>query len=215
MKHIQEQPIKPISIKHKHKKSKKPLILLTIGIVSVLLLITSWIIFDATVRFFRVYTIVKHQPITIKIQAPLEIISIEALEQRTQQERNIEELTKRAIEQYLNPEIATQSAVFVEKILASTFFDIIWKNESTRGAVSNDPTALHMYCRARGMWNEIGYNPQNKFCFQDREEAELYVAYYIKKNCNGQTMAQCLCRWNTGTNSPTCAYAENKLSLAN
>lgn len=215
MKFIKHEPKPPTlapTVQEKKKKDTKPLKRLAIGIGTTLFLIIGWIALDATINFFRVYTIVKHQPITIKLQAPLEVISIEALEQRTQQEKNIEEITKRAIEAYLNPETATESAQIQSRIFPSDFFDTIWNKESSRGKASSDPTALHMYCRAKGMFNEIGYNPQQKYCFKDREEAELYVAYYLKKNAEGLTKNQALCLWNTGKATDTCPYIGNNMA---
>lgn len=113
------------------------------------------------------------------------------------------------------PKVEQAYAVENDDIDASVFFDIIWKNESSKGTPSKDPTALHMYCRAKGMFNEIGYNPQGKHCFKDKKEAELFIAYYIKKNCSEKTMAQCLCLYNTGKASNSCYYSEGNLSAAN
>jgi hypothetical protein len=101
-----------------------------------------------------------------------------------------------------------------KKINSDEFFDIIWKQESSKG-LDTTKGALHNYCRSIGKWNEIGYNPQEKYCFRDKEEAQLWVAYYLKKNCNGMTMAQALCYWNTGKFMYECAYSKGLLSLAN
>ena len=53
-----------------------------------------------------------------------------------------------------------------------------------------------------------GYNPQAKFCFGSKFEAKLYVAYYLEKNCEGMTLKQALCYWNTGKATPSCAYSD-------
>jgi 5'-3' exonuclease len=94
------------------------------------------------------------------------------------------------------------------------FFNIIRTHESSNGTNKN-PIALHNYCKNKGKWNEIGYSPKTKFCFADEEEARLYVAYYVKKNCSEKTLASCLCYWNLGKDVETCAYSNGDLGRAN
>jgi len=180
---------------------------------------------NQTVEFFRTNTIVKHQILKTEWSWPLEIIKLTDLEKRQAQEKLLEEKstewarfilegeTTPAITPDPNDKTRTKDETSLGKL--PSFFDTLWQHESTRGADSNDPTALHMYCRAKGKWNEIGYNPQAKYCFEDREHAELKIALYLKENCGGYTTAQCLCYYNTGKYTTTCPYAEGNLSMAN
>lgn len=184
------------------------------GVMAFILLVALMVsAIDKAVTWARTYTIVRQRPIVIKFQKPLEIISLAELKQRKEMEELTTKIANEAVDRYLNPPKEKVCAGETAKVNPKEFFEIIWKHESGKGT-NTDPTALHIYCRNKGKWNEIGYNPQDKFCFGSKTEAELYVAYYLEKNCSNMTMKQALCRWNTGTASDTCAYAEGNLSLA-
>ena len=120
------------------------------------------------------------------------------------------------VKQTIVPEVVKVEAVEKKETenYVDRFFDIVRTNESSYGTNKN-PVALHNYCKSKGKWNEIGYNPANKFCFGDMKEAKLFVAYYLKRNCSDKSLASCLCYWNTGKNVETCHYSEGNLSKAN
>jgi len=168
-----------------------------------------------TIEFFRENTIVFKSPIEVKLNKPVEIVSLSELYRREQNEQIMEEIRQRVMEEYLNPkpEVKCEPSE-VQSIDPKAFFSTLREKESSNGTNSN-PVALHNYCANKGMWNEIGYSPSTKFCFKDSEEAELYVAYYVKKNCDGKTQAQCECFWNTGNITDSCHYSNNELSKAN
>lgn len=170
---------------------------------------------DSGVKWFRENTIIVKSPIVIKKQKMVEILSLQEVYRREQNERTIDEITQRVTEEYLNPKVeVSKDCKITTQIDPKQFFETLRVKESSSGKNSN-PVALHNYCKAKGMWNEIGYNPQKKFCFKDQEEASLYVAYYVKKNCDNKTQAQCECFWNTGDMTDSCHYSKNELSLAN
>lgn len=168
---------------------------------------------DKTVIFFRENTIVKYPIVKIQFHAPLEIVSLAELQRRELENQVYTELAHKVIEEYLHPSQPKQCETKTQ-IDTQVFFDTLRQKESSMGKNEN-PVALHNYCKNKGKWNEIGYNPQAKFCFKDEEEARLYVAYYVKKNCDGKTQAQCECFWNTGDMTDSCHYSNNELSLAN
>lgn len=79
--------------------------------------------------------------------------------------------------------------------------------ESTRGAA---PSGHHVYCRNNGGWNEIGYNPQGKFCFKSKEEAQQKVENWFKNKFDkGFTVAEAACMWNIGVKTGDCPYGKH------
>lgn len=201
----------------KAKRLKK---LKIIVIVALFILLTALmtILIDKTVQFFRNYTIVKYQILKVETHIPFEIVSLTELNRRELNDQMIEDITSKAVEEYLKPKTGIEDSQNGCKVSSQIdpkyFFDIIRRYESGNGTNDN-PRALHNVCKAKGMSNEIGYSPQTKFCFGDLEESQLYVAYYVKKNCEAMPLANCLCLWNTGKATDRCAYADGNLSLAN
>lgn len=197
------------------KKPSKKIVLLSLSFVLFIgLTYLGYRLIDNGWKFANAHKLVKHQAVLVSFQAPFEILTNEEFQTRQDVAEAIEQVSDMALAEYLNPgSTAKEVKCEVSKSINPTeFFGIIWEHESTNGKA---PVGHHMYCRSKGMWNEIGYNPQGRYCYKDKAEAVLHVAYYVKKNCDGLSMDQCLCYWNTGTPSATCAYSEGNLSLAN
>lgn len=112
------------------------------------------------------------------------------------------------------PQVVKAQEPIIYELTKEKFFNIIWSHESSKGR-NNNPAALHMYCRSIGKWNEIGYNPQKKHCFESKDEAINFVNGYIDRNCSNKSLNECLCRWNTGKFTATCPYASGDLANAN
>lgn len=167
-----------------------------------------------TVEWFKSNTILFKSPIMISFTKPVEVISLQELSVRESKTILINQISDDVIKQYLNPDSLPKCTDSVTQINPTVFFNEIRQKESSNGT-NNNPVALHNYCANKGKWNQIGYNPQSKFCFKDEQEAKLYIAYYVKKNCDNLTMAQCQCFWNTGKITDSCAYSDNNLSFAN
>lgn len=70
----------------------------------------------------------------------------------------------------------------------------------------------HIYCRNRGMWNEIGYNPQNRFCFNTALEGFAKLENWLKENVPAHGVAGALCRYNSGKASEDCQYYQDYLA---
>jgi len=192
------------------KLGKRVLILFTFLILTGLF----YNLTNKTVNWFRHNTIVFKAPVTISFNKPVTFISFEELAFQEAKTQAIEEVSDNALKQYLNPDSLPKCTDSVNQINPTTFFNDLKMKESSNGTNDN-PVALHNYCANKGKWNQIGYNPQSKFCFKDEEEAQLYVAYWLKKNADNLTMAQAECYWNTGKITNSCAYSDNNLSLAN
>ena len=199
--------------KEKQTRAKR-IKIVGVVLLSVIFIAIMFQVIDNTVNFFRENTIIKHKIISIKFQKPIEIVALTELYRREQQNQMIDDITTLAIEEYINPKIPIKCELDTAQINANDFFNTLRVKESGKGTNDN-PVALHNYCKSKGMWNEIGYSPQNRFCFKDLEEAKLYVAYYVKKNCDSRTQAECECYWNTGVMSESCHYSKGELSLAN
>lgn len=184
----------------------------------ILLVALFTVLIDRTVEFFRENTIVKHKIVEMKFNKPLEIVSLAELHRRELYDETMTDIANRVIEEYQKPKnsiVDTKDGCkVVNQINPKTFFDVVAMKESGNNTNDN-PKALHNYCKAKGMYNAIGYSPSTKFCFKDEQEARLYVAYYVKKNCDDKTMEQCQCFWNTGKWLDSCPYSEGNLSMAN
>ena len=194
------------------KLAKKVLVLIAF------LVVTSLMVkgIDNLVKWARNYTIVSQRLVIIKFQKPLEIVSLVELKQRKEMKEITNQLADKVIADYHNPKTLPKCSTNEEstKINPTEFFDIIWKNESSKGT-DTTKGSLHMTCRARNKWNELGFNPKDKFCFSSEKEARLYISYYVEKNCNGLSTNQCLCFYNEGKVSDSCAYSRGDLGSAN
>jgi len=180
------------------------------GLVFLILTSICYRVFENTIAFFKENTIINHQMITVKFHTPIEIVSLGELDRRAKETKMIEELSDKVIEEMTNP-IETQE---VDLKNITWFWDIIWNSESTRGT-NNTPGSLAYYCEQKGMWNELGFNPQGKQCFNDKDHAKIRLALWIADNCKSKSKDQCLCFYNTGRHIDTCAYSQGNLSLAN
>lgn len=187
-------------------------------VVFIILVILFSKLINFTVGFFRENTFIFKAPISIKTNKPIELVSLAELKRREVNEETIADITQRVIDEYQKPldsvKITDKGCQITTQINPKTFFDIIAVKESGNNTNDN-PKALHNYCKAKGMYNAIGYSPSTKFCFKDEQEARLYVAYYVKKNCENKTMESCQCYWNLGKWVETCPYSEGNLSMAN
>lgn len=176
--------------------------------------------FNKLAKFLNANEFVKYDMVTVKFHKPFEFVPNEVMAERRAMDKLIEERSVEWAEELKNPDpiidfndVTTFKGEQVQKY-SQMFWDHIWKSESGKGT-NNDPTALHIYCRNKGMWNEIGYSPATKFCFSSKAEAVAFIPEYIERNCSGKLLSQCLCYWNKGTKDTTCAYSEGNLSLAN
>jgi len=204
------------SKKDKAKKFKK----VKIGLIVVLFIILIGLMvkgIDLGVKFFRENTFVFTSPITMKFNKPVELVSLAELQRREQEEIVLTDIADEVLKEYLQPKSGVDiknECQITSQINPKTFFDIIAVKESGNNKNDN-PRALHNFCKAKGMYNAIGYSPTTKFCFKDEQEARLFVAYYVKKNCDGKTMESCLCFYNEGKWLDSCPYSEGNLSMAN
>lgn len=98
----------------------------------------------------------------------------------------------------------------IEKLL-----NYIHKAESTEGK-NKTPGALHLYCRAKGEWNELGYGGMAlKICFKDEAEGRAKVGNWLKRHLeefkNDEAMT--LCYYNLGEKQVNCKYYQNYMGV--
>lgn len=196
------------------KPTKKQFIVSASVLAFILLVVGMYQGLKALDRFFSKNTIVFSAPIKIEFKAPIKIWDRQKLKEEQEWDATAEQLARKCVDDYFNPPEITEKQAYQVAISPSVFFDTVWANESSRGK-DNTVGALHMKCRAKGLWNEIGYNPQNDYCFKDRDHAEAKIRLWLIDNCNNKTFKECLCYYNQGVNNPTCAYAEGDLTNAN
>lgn len=167
----------------------------------------------AIANWFRSNTIVFYNPIKIQLHKPISFVNRETYKQEQEMALQTAEIKRKAIEQYENPTLLPKcSAEVMERIDPQKFWDIVWESESTKGKALK---GKHIACRNKGLFNEIGYSPSTNFCFHSKEEAQLFIPYYVSKNCNGKTLNECLCFWNLGKWVNECPYSNGNLSQAN
>lgn len=80
--------------------------------------------------------------------------------------------------------------------------------ESTYGTAK---AGHHIECRQKGMWNEIGYNPQAEFCFNSKEEGMAKLDDWMKTNVPKYGLPGALCRYNSGKPLDDCQYYQDYL----
>ena len=84
--------------------------------------------------------------------------------------------------------------------------------ESTNG---KNPKGHHIYCRNLGLWNEVGYDPQHKFCFDNAEEGFAAVSKWFEKYMPKLGLSKALCYYNTGNELSDCEYYQDYLTWKN
>lgn len=90
----------------------------------------------------------------------------------------------------------------------SDMLSYIHMAESTNGK-NTTPGALHLYCRAKGMWNELGYGGMaKKICFKDEAEGMSQVGDWLQRHLEqfDGDVARTLCYYNLGGNEINCKY---------
>lgn len=222
------KPLKDKNMKLQNISTKNVKIAKIVLISLAFILITSLFYqgFKKLAVFLNGHKFMTYQIVKIEFHKPFAFVENAEYEKQQAIEKRIKELLPIWMESLTNPDPVfvfddtTRTEAEMVEEYSSIFWTTIHTNESTQGK-NNDPTSLHMYCRNKGMWNEIGYSPATKYCFKSEAEARAFVPRYLKRNCSEMPLSQCLCRWNKGVNKQTgkpdvtCAYSEGDLSMAN
>jgi hypothetical protein len=207
----------------KKKRNKRIRKIVTFSIIYMILIYLFYGFFNICQYYYYHHEFYFQSP--IYIQTPLRIVPKYYMDKDPTRYNGEQEYPTSPLQNDLEPTItpkprnipAKKISSIVEPVIGrennidfKIFWSIIWKHESTNGTA---PNGLHIYCRKLGKWNEIGYNPQAKFCFESEDQAKEKIKEWILKCDNG--INNCLCRYNTGKNVNTCAYANGDLNKSN
>jgi len=181
----------------------------TFAALVILLLIAGTVQTVITIgAFFDTYKIVPHSIIKLEINPPFTIQIRELISPIVPDATSSAEVE----EQTLN-----LAPLTIESLASGADFknitSFIRMRESSNGKPTNDPTALHNKCAAKGMTNEYGYNPQAVHCFPDEATAQNKIVSWFKEKTETMTLATALCFYNTGTKLSDCKYYQDYLAF--
>lgn len=102
-----------------------------------------------------------------------------------------------------------EAAETVREIDYKTLANFIHFRESNNGTAKS---GHHVTCRTKGMWNEIGYAPQQGFCFADEAAGFAKLDSWLKENVEVLGIAKSLCKYNSGSALADCKYYQDYLA---
>jgi len=186
----------------------------TFAALAILLLIAGTVQTVITIgAFFDTYKIVRHTVIELKINPPFTIEERELISPITP-----EATSSAKVEEPKEQTFNIVSVVHAQESVASEtdykhIASFIRMRESSNGKPTNDRTALHNKCAAKGMTNEYGYNPQAVHCFPDEATAQNKIVSWFQEKTETMTLATALCFYNTGTKLSDCKYYQDYLAF--
>lgn len=98
------------------------------------------------------------------------------------------------------PAVEARELTKAEQVAGSlypTAIDRIWVMESGRGTAT-DPKALNVYCAAKGMTNEFGYDPAHRKCFATFADSVRAVESTLTSWGIETDLVNALCTYNLG-----------------
>lgn len=111
-----------------------------------------------------------------------------------------------AMEATESGEIEPEEPQISDKV--GSMLEYIHQAESSSGK-NNTPGALHLLCRSKGKWNELGYGGMRlKICFDSEEEGMNHVADWLERHLEKfeGDVAKTLCYYNLGIEEINCKY---------
>ena len=139
----------------------------------------SLFLFIKVSQFYDRNQVIFQSPIIIKLQYPILI--------RERQPENV--IKVKAIElKGTKDEQGNITAGLSKGQIAYEAYKTVRFRESSNGKA----TGLNKYCLDRGLINEVGYDPQNKFCFQDTTEQVSTITNWFRNCLDETTIDKCL-----------------------
>ena len=151
-------------------------------------ILLSLFLFIQVSKWYDEHRVVFQSPIIVKLQSPVLI-----------QDRSPETTIKvKAIKLEGGvDESGNVEAGLSKGQIAYEAYKTVRFRESTNGKL----TGLNKYCVDRGLINEVGYDPQNKFCFQDTTEQVSTITNWFRNCLDETTIDKCLSKYsNSGYN---------------
>ena len=181
---IKSQPKKELKAGEPFELTKKQKIA-TVGAVVVLIAWVIFLIVKGISGWFDRNQIIFQKVVSVKIQAPFVI-------KKRETEINIVELPDHP------RDYETLSVVDLdipEAPEVAVLLDFIHEKESQNGQAS---TGLHVTCREKGMWNELGWANYAGFCFENEEQGMAEVASEINDRLASNDLVEVLCVYANG-----------------
>lgn len=179
MNNIKQFDMKITNIERKAKKiGKKIRFYAVIASILIGLGLVFYAFYEVS-KFYDENRVVFQYPITIKIQSPVKI------------EKRVKVVKKSTV-------MPVKEKKDTDEQYPKGFeeaYDKVWLMESGRGT---NKGGLNGYCIAKGMINEIGFAPHDKYCFDNREEQKSTFMTWLTNRINKvkmpwcETVSQCL-----------------------
>lgn len=206
---IKKIEFKPKAEKKSFKIGWKVKTALVVSII-ILILIGIYAILRTVSNFFDNNKVVFHQVIKIELNPPFTI------EKRELLISPVVEATPSATPSP-TPEPTSQGFHLIPSAMAQEVREIDYKNlaqfihfrESNSGTA---PKGHHVTCRNKGLWNEIGYAPQQGFCFESEEAGMAKLDSWLKENVSALGISKSLCKYNSGKALADCQYYQDYLA---
>lgn len=179
-----------------------------------MILIFTFIIVQSIIAvgtFFDTHKLIKHQIISIKINPPFTIENkiISPIPEDKKVSKKVQTLIPQAeAKEIEKPQV--RLAVLAEPAGLDDIVDSVWALESSRGQATS---GHHIVCRSQGMWNELGYDNYGGTCFKDKSEGFARVKRWFTEQLQSLSLAEALCKYNTGTPSDSCQYYQSYLNI--
>lgn len=151
-------------IEKKAKKLAKRLKVLAIIIGVLLALAFMFVCFYEVSNWYDSHKVIFQSPIIIKLQSPIKI-----------EKRKFDVVVPLKETKVIVTPTITQPDEF------ELAYDKVWLRESGRGT---NKQGLNGYCISRGMVNEIGYDPQDNYCFADTKEQKETFMLWLNNRIN-------------------------------
>jgi hypothetical protein len=155
----------------KGKKVIKKLKVYAIALGVGLFVIGTFLAFMNVSKWYDDNRVSFQYPIIIKLQAPVII------------EKRAKEVKKLTVVPVEAKKIVEQYPTGYEEA-----YQKVWLMESGKGT---NKGGLNGYCLAKGEINEIGFDPQDKYCFANREEQKSTFITWLTNRMNGAKMPHC------------------------
>ena len=176
---INSLPKKGLKSGRPFKLTKKQKIA-TVGAAVALVVWIIFLIVKGISGWFDRNQIVFQKVVSVKIQAPFVI-------KKRETEINVVELPDhpRDYETLNVVDLDIPEAPEVASIL-----EFIHEKESQNGTA---PTGLHVTCRERGMWNELGWANYASFCFENEAQGMAEVSSELNDRLANNRLVEVLC----------------------
>lgn len=172
-------------------------------------------------EFYDTWRFVGQQPVIINvtIQWPIRLekraVRMVPPETKAKQQKTPKKQAPSARRRYFTPINDKVDLAHLEIIEKSRFpveIAHIWEQESSQGTTTRQDSQA-IYCKNKGMTNELGFYPAGKWCWGSFEEGVHRLEKWFDNEAKGLDRATALCYYNTGNMLKTCEYIKRSSYL--